>query len=101
VFLRDVRDRQLLATGAGRRFAARLTAGYDLAAPPLAAWLSRRPVLARTTRVLVLAPFVRLLRAVSAATARWPRARSVVLSVALGAVASPAIAGLRALDRRR
>jgi hypothetical protein len=99
VFLRDVRDRQLLATGVGRRFAARLTAGYDLAAPPLAGWFARHPAVARITRVAVVTPFVRALQAVSAATARWPLARSVVLSSALGAVASPAIAVLRALDR--
>jgi hypothetical protein len=49
----------------------------------------------------VFAPFVSALRAVSAATARWPRARSVALSATLGAIASPAIAVLRALDRRR
>jgi murein tripeptide amidase MpaA len=100
VFLRDVRDRQLPATGAGRRFAARLTAGYDLAVPPLAGWLARHPALARAIRVAVFAPFVWALRAVSAATARLPRTRSVVLSAALGVVASPAIAVLRALSRR-
>jgi hypothetical protein len=101
VFLRDVRDRQLQATGAGRRFAARLTAGYDLAAPPLAGRLARHPAVARAIRVIVFAPFVSALRAVSAAMARWPRARSVALSATLGAIASPAIAVLRALDRRR
>jgi len=101
VFLRDVRDRQLRATSAGRRFAARLTAGYDLAAPPLAGRLARHPAVARAIRVIVFAPFVSALRAVSAAMARWPRARSVALSATLGAIASPAIAVLRALDHRR
>jgi hypothetical protein len=95
VFLRDLRDRQLPATGAGRQFAARLTAGYDLAAPPLAGWLARHPALAGAVRVAVFAPFVWALRAVSAATARWPRARSVALAAALGTTASPAIAVLR------
>lgn len=101
VFLRDVRDRQLPATGVGRRFAARLTADYGLAAPPLAGWFARHPAAARITRVAVFTPFVRALQAVSAATVRWPRARSVVLSSALGAAASPVMAVLRALDRWR
>jgi hypothetical protein len=51
--------------------------------------------------VVVLAPFVRALRVASAATARSPRARSLVLSAAIGALAGPVIAVARALDRRR
>ncbi len=96
-----MRYRQLPATGAGRRFAARLNAGYDRAAPPLAGWFARHPAATRATRVVVFAPFVRALRAVSAATSRSPRARSLALSAALGAVASPVIAVVWALDRRR
>jgi murein tripeptide amidase MpaA len=98
-FLRDVRDRQLAATFAGRRFAVWLTAGYDQAAPPLARWFSRHPAAAWVTRAVVLNPFVRILRAVSSATSRTPRIRSLVLSAALVVVAGPVIATVRSLNR--
>ncbi len=100
VFLRDVRDRQLPATGAGRRFAARLNAAYDRAAPPLADWFTAHPRTAVLARALVLAPFVAVLRSLSDATARSPRARSVVLSATLGVVVTPVIGLVRAVTRR-
>jgi len=99
-FLRDVRDRQLPASGPGRRFAASLTDAYDRAGPPLAGWLARHPVAARLTRGAVLEPAVQALRALSAGTARFPRARSLALSAALGVTAWPVVASLRALRAR-
>jgi murein tripeptide amidase MpaA len=100
-FLRDVRDRQLPASGPGRRFAARLTDAYDSAGPPLARWLARHPAAARVTRGAVLEPAVRGLRALSVGTARFPRARSLALSATLGVTVWPVVASLRALRRAR
>jgi hypothetical protein len=97
VFLRDVRDRQLPASGPGRRFAARLEDVYDSAGPPLAEWLGRRPIAARVTRGAVLEPTVRALRALSIGTARFPRARSLALSATLGVTVWPVVASLRTL----
>jgi len=101
VFLRDVRDRQLLSTGPGRRFATWLTTGYDRVSPGIAAWFTHHPTTARLTRRLVFGPFVATLRTVSAATARSPRARSLVLSAALGTLAGPIIAAGQRQGRRR
>jgi murein tripeptide amidase MpaA len=100
-FLRDVRDRQLHATGWGRTFARRLDAAYDRTAPPLAVWLMVHPRLAWLARRLVLAPFVVALRSIASATARLPRARSLALSAALALFAAPAIAVVRAVHRLR
>jgi murein tripeptide amidase MpaA len=101
VFLRDVRDRQLPASGPGRWFSERLVAGYAQAAPPLARWLTGHPAAARATRVVVFDPFVRALQALSAATARRPLTRSLLLSVVVGAVAGPVIAVVRAVEGGR
>jgi hypothetical protein len=98
-FLRDVRDRQLPATFAGDRFAVWLTAGYDQVAPPLASWFSRHPAAAWVTRAVLLDPFVGILRAVSSATSRLPRTRSLILSAGLAVVAGPVIATARSLNR--
>ena len=91
VFLRDVRDRQLPASGAGRRFAAWLVAGYDRVSPAMARWFTRHPATARAIRRIVFVPLVRTLRTVSTLTARSPRTRSLALSAALGAIAAPVI----------
>jgi len=92
VFLRDVRDRQLLVSASGRRFAAWLVAGYDRVSPAMASWFTRHPATARAIRRIVFVPLVRALRTVSTLTARSPRARSLALSATLGAIAAPVIA---------
>jgi hypothetical protein len=100
-FLRDVRDRQLHATGWGREFAARLNNAYYRIAPPMAVWLMVHPRLARAARRLVLAPFVGVLRVLASATSRLPRARSLALSAALAVFAGPALAIARLARRVR
>jgi murein tripeptide amidase MpaA len=95
-FLRDVRDRQLHATGWGARFAARLNASYYRAAPPLAGWFTGHSRFAWLARRCVLAPFVGVLRILASGTSRFPRLRSFVLSAALAVFAGPAIGVVRA-----
>jgi len=92
LFLRDVRDRQLGASAAGRAFGAGLTAVYSRLSPPAAAWLTRRPWAAAAVRDFLLHPLVAVLRRVSALAEGRPRVRSVLLTLAfIIALAAPVI----------
>ena len=99
VFLRDVRDRQVPATGVGRRFGARLNTTYRAVSPPIAGWLSRHPRAVTVVRRCGLDPMVRGLRALSDGTADRPRVRSLLLGAVLGGTVWPALLLARGVQR--
>jgi zinc carboxypeptidase len=97
LFLRDVRDRQLGATQAGKVIATVLTAGYIRLSPPVAAWLRGRPRMRAAVRAWLLDPLVALLTHVSDRTRGTPRLRSLALTLILLLVAVAALTAVAAL----
>jgi hypothetical protein len=96
-FLRDLRDREIRATGLGRRVARVVDRVYYSFSPQVAGVLERRPVLRGWVRVGVLAPTIGFLRGcarlVSGIEPAERRVRWLLWVIAAGGVASASALG--------